>query len=169
MVKREMTRSFLEDAFCGESKAHMKYLIFAENAKKEGLNNLARMYKAIAHAEFTHARNHFKALGYIGTQEENLQSAFEGEDFEINEMYPVYKNSSEFQKEPEAVRSCHFALAAEEIHAKMYKDAKDEIASGKDLEEKEYYICNICGYTTEDNLPEKCPVCGASKEQFVKF
>jgi rubrerythrin len=169
MVKRAMTRSFLEDAFAGESKAHMKYLIFAEKAEKDGLVNLARMYKAIAHAEFTHARNHFKALGYLGSTVENLKSGADGENFEIEEMYPVYKNSSEFQTESEAVRSCHFALEAEKIHEKMYLDAIEVVKDGNDIKDSDFYICNICGYTTEDNLPEKCPVCGASKELFMKF
>ncbi|MDN5343737.1 rubrerythrin family protein [Oceanotoga sp. DSM 15011] len=169
MVKREMTRQFLEDAFCGESKAHMKYLIFAEEAERKGLKNLARMWKAIAYAEFTHARNHFKALGYIGSTDENLQSSYDGEHFEIEEMYPVYNNSAEFQTEPEAVRTTHFALEAEKIHEKMYKDAQEKTKDGNDIEDSKFYICNVCGYTTEDEVPEKCPVCGASKEMFKEF
>ena len=28
-------------------------------------------------------------------------------------------------------------------------------------------VCSICGYTAEGEAPEKCPVCGASKEAFV--
>ena len=29
------------------------------------------------------------------------------------------------------------------------------------------FVCSICGYTAEGEAPEKCPVCGASKEAFV--
>ncbi|MDI3502821.1 MAG: hypothetical protein PWR09_946, partial [Archaeoglobi archaeon] len=32
-VKREMTKRFLEDAYAGESMAHMKYMIFSEVAE----------------------------------------------------------------------------------------------------------------------------------------
>jgi len=32
----EMTKKFLEEAFAGESMAHMKYMIFAEDASKRG-------------------------------------------------------------------------------------------------------------------------------------
>ena len=28
------------------------------------------------------------------------------------------------------------------------------------------YVCSICGYTAEGECPEKCPLCGASKEKF---
>ena len=51
-VKRGMTRKFLEDAFAGESMAHMKYLIFAEQAEKEGFPNIAKLSTTIAHAQF---------------------------------------------------------------------------------------------------------------------
>jgi len=36
----EMTKKFLEDAFAGESMAHMKYMIFAEDAEQKGLTKL---------------------------------------------------------------------------------------------------------------------------------
>jgi rubrerythrin len=169
MVEREMTRKFLEDAFCGESKAHMKYSIYAEDAEAQGKKNLAKLWRAIAYAEFVHARNHFKALGYLGAVDANLEDSAGGEHFEIEEMYPVYKNSADFQKEPEAVRSAHFALEAEKIHEKMYNDAREYLKSNEDLEDKQIFICEVCGYTTFDAAPEKCPVCGAPKEKFKEF
>ncbi|OYT52811.1 rubrerythrin, partial [Candidatus Bathyarchaeota archaeon ex4484_135] len=51
----EMTRRFLKDAFAGESQAHMRYLIFADKAENEGFPNVARLFRAIAYAEFVHA------------------------------------------------------------------------------------------------------------------
>ena len=32
--------------------------------------------------------------------------------------------------------------------------------------EKDYYICKKCGYTVGDSAPDKCPVCGAKKDEF---
>jgi len=43
----------------------------------------------------------------------------------VNEMYPVYNNAAEFQGEKEAVRTTHYALEAEKIHAGMYTKALD--------------------------------------------
>jgi rubrerythrin len=37
----KMTEKSLEEAFAGESMAHMKYLIFSEKAEKEGFPNAA--------------------------------------------------------------------------------------------------------------------------------
>jgi rubrerythrin len=28
------------------------------------------------------------------------------------------------------------------------------------------WACTVCGYSIEGDLPEKCPDCGASKEDF---
>ena len=169
VVKKKMTRKFLEDAFAGESMAHMKYLIFAEQAEKEGFPNIAKLFKAIAHAEFIHAKNHFIALGNLGKTPENLQTGIDGETYEVEEMYPVFKNAAEFQGEKEAVRTTHYALEAEKVHAELYKKAKELAESGKDIEAKKVYICPVCGYTALDEVPEKCPVCGVPGDKFVVF
>ena len=167
---KKMTEEFLKAAFAGESQAHMKYTIFAEEAEKEGLKNLANMFKAIAYAEFVHAKNHLKALGQVESTVDNIQSGIDGETFEIEEMYPVYNNTADFQGEKDAVRTTHFALEAEKIHQKMYMKAKELVEKGKDYAAEKVFICPVCGYTHEGGgLPDKCPVCGAPKEKFVEF
>jgi len=57
-----MTKENLEAAFAGESQAHMKYLIFADQAEKDGFPNIARLFRANAFAEQVHATGHFKVL-----------------------------------------------------------------------------------------------------------
>jgi len=37
----------LREAFAGESQAHMRYLIFAEQAEKEGLKDVARLLEQL--------------------------------------------------------------------------------------------------------------------------
>ena len=164
-----MTEQNLKAAFAGESQAHMKYLIFADVAEKEGRANVARMFRAIAYAEKVHATNHLKVLGGIHKTAENLEAALGGETFEVDEMYPVYNSDAKLQQEKDAERSTHYALEAEKIHADMYKQAKKVAAVGKDIELKEVYICPVCGYTHEDEPEDFCPVCGVKKEIFKKF
>jgi Rubrerythrin len=100
----------LREAFAGESQAHMKYLIFAEQAEKEGLHDVARLFRAISFAEQVHATNHFKALMELKNTSENLQSAWGGENFEVEEMYPAYNAIASLQDEKDAIRSIHFAF-----------------------------------------------------------
>lgn len=165
----KMTQQNLQNAFSGESQAHMKYLIFSTIAEKEGKPNIARLFKAISYAEEVHAANHLKALGMINKTVDNLDIAICGETFEIEEMYPVYNNDAKFQGEKEAEKSMHYALEAEKIHAHMYKNAKDTAAKDKDINIGDIQICSVCGYTVEGDSPEYCPVCGAKRSVFKKF
>jgi rubrerythrin len=168
-VEREMTRRFLEEAFAGESQAHMRYLIFAEIAEKEGFVKVAKLFRAIAFAELVHARNHFRALGFVGNTNENLQAAINGETYEVEEMYPVFNNGAKFQNEDEAEKSTHYALEAEKIHVDLYRRAKESVKRREDVQLEKVYICPVCGHTAVDEAPEYCPVCGARRDQFVEF
>lgn len=182
-VKNAMTSDFLHSAYGGESMAHMRYLVWSDMAKKEGFPNIARLFEAIAYAERVHASNHFNEIGgntsdftvtggaVFGTGKtvENLQGAINGELHEVEQMYPVYLNVAEFQNEVGAKRSFHFALEAEKIHAKLFKQAQEAAKQGKDMELDAIYVCPICGHTILDETPDKCPVCGAKKEMYHKF
>lgn len=166
---RIMTEQNLRDAFSGESQAHMKYLLYSKVAEKEGLPNLARLFQAIAYAELVHARNHLQVLGGLQDSVANLQDGIAGETFEIEEMYPAYNAVAELQEEKGAVRSTHYALEAEKIHAQMYRDAKKTVQEKGDLQIGVIQICDVCGYTKEGEAPGKCPVCGAPKNKFLSF
>ena len=166
---RKMTEKSLAEAFAGESMAHMKYTIFAEQAENEGKTGLARLFRAIAYAEFVHAKNHARNLGYIGSTEENIKAAMDGENFEIDEMYPAYMAIAELQDEKEAQRSIMYAEEAEKVHADMYADALEKVKKGEDVEAEEVYVCPVCGYTHIGKPPEKCPICGAPSEKFERF
>ena len=182
---RPMTRDALMSAFGGESMAHMRYLIFAEIAEKEGYPNVARLFRAIAYAEQVHARNHYERLRDLnedakvvagapfgpGSTSKNLELAIRGEEFEVNEMYPAYIAIAESQGEKQAALSFRWALEAEKIHAQLYREAKKAVDQGRDYEIKGYvWVCPVCGHTyVGPEPPEKCPVCGAPKEKYVKF
>ncbi|MEK7788547.1 MAG: rubrerythrin family protein [Planctomycetota bacterium] len=164
-----MTKENLKSAFSGESQAHMKYLMFADKAEEEGFKNIARLFRAIAFAERIHASNHLNALNGSNLTLDNLDIAIAGETFEVNEMYPAYKAVAELQDEKKAVKSMHYALEAEKIHATLYSEAKDTVKSGKDLEIGDVHICPVCGHTVVRKAPERCPICGIQGERFRKF
>ena len=182
-VKNAMTADFLRSAYGGESMAHMRYLLWGEMAAKEGYPNIEKLFKAIAYAERVHAGNHFReidgdiadatvaagAVFGVGKTVENLQGAINGELHEVEQMYPVYLNAARFQEENGAVRSFHFALEAEKIHAVLFQQAQDSAKEKKDLQCQSVYICPVCGHTALDEAPDNCPVCGAKKSMYVKF
>lgn len=166
---REMTEKFLNEAFAGESMAHMRYQHFADKADDEGLKEMARMFRAIAYAERVHAGNHYEALGQIRSTSDNIQTCIEGETFEIDEMYPVYNETAKLQDEKDAVRSTRYALEAEKIHADWYRKAREAVDRGEDVRVGKIQICSVCGHTREGEAPDKCPICGASREKFREF
>lgn len=182
-VKNAMTSDFLHSAYGGESMAHMRYLIWGDTAKEEGFSNIAKLFKAIAYAERIHAGNHFKEIGGdtvdatvtagavfgLGKTVDNLQGAIDGELHEVNQMYPVYLNTAQFQNEPGAKRSFHYALEAEKIHAQLFQNAQDGAKQGKDIALNHVYICPVCGHTILDGAPDQCPVCGARKDRYIEF
>jgi rubrerythrin len=166
---RKMSEGNIKNAFSGESQAHMKYLIFADKAEEEGYPNVARLFRAIAYAEQVHATNHYDVLGNIRGSSENLQVAINGENFEVNDMYPAYKAVAELEGEKMTQRSIHWALQAEKVHSGMYQKARQAVENEKDIEVRPVYICEKCGHTVEGEAPDKCPLCGAPKEKFKKF
>ena len=164
-----MTKSNLEAAFAGESQAHMKYLIFADQAEKDGFANVARLFRANAYAEQVHATSHFKVLRKLAETSENLQVGIDGETYEVEEMYPAFTAVAELQEERGAVRSTKWAREAEKIHAEMYAGAKLAVDSNQDATIKQMYVCSVCGWTGEGEPPDNCPLCNAKKELIKTF
>lgn len=165
----KMTEDNLKDAFAGESQAHMKYLNFAAVADKEGMANIARLFKAASYAEQVHASKHLDVLDGIGSTAENLGDAMGGENFEVEEMYPAYLAVAEDQGEDSAYQTFNRAYQVEQQHHEFYAQAKEAADSGNDAELGDIVVCSICGCTLEGEAPAKCPVCGAPKTAFQSF
>jgi len=165
---KETTEKNLKDAFAGESQAHMKYMVFADRAEREGLANVARLFRAASYSEQIHATNHLRALG-VGKTPENLEVALGGETFEITTMYPEYMQLAEQDDEKRALTSMHDANEAEKVHAALYARAKDAVAAGSDVAVLAIFVCPVCGYTMEGEAPERCPVCNTPSSKYLKF
>jgi rubrerythrin len=166
---RKISEENLKNALSGESQAHIKYMIYAEKAEEEGFKNVSRLFKAAAYSEFIHAKNHSRILGIIKSTKENLENARNGEKFEVEEMYPAYNLVAKSQGESGVALTTNWALESEKIHLSLYEKAKSKVDMGEDMELGEIHVCSICGYTVEGKKPEKCPICGASKDKFKTF
>ncbi len=166
---KTMTADNLAAALAGESQAHVKYLAFAAQADREGKPNIARLFRAIAHAELVHAINHLKELGRVGDTVANLGAAIDGENFEVDEMYAAYLSVADAQGEKGAHRTMTYAVEAEKIHAQMYAAARESAQAGQDLEVGKVYVCPVCGFTHIGEPPDRCPVCNTPKARFETF
>ncbi len=164
------TSDNLHEAFSGESEANRKYLAYAAKAEKDGYPQVAKLFRAVAHAETIHAFNHLKALDGIRSTAENLKDAMGGEHWESDVMYPPMVADAEAEGDKRALRSFNFALEVEKVHEVLYRETLEALDQGKTEEEEyDYYVCPICGYTHARSAPDKCPVCGAPAEKFEKI
>lgn len=179
----KMTEQNVINAFGGESQAHMRYLHFADQAEKEKFNETARLWRAVAHAEYVHAGGHYRALKHLdggfvansmaafgpGDTKKNLELSIAGETFEIEEMYPAYIEIAKSQDEKGAERSFLWSYRAEKMHKKLFEKVQAAVDTGEDANIGPIQVCKVCGYTLEGEAPDKCPICNARKEDFIKF
>ena len=159
------TEQNLRDAFAGESQANRKYLAFGKKADTEGYPQAAKLFRAAAAAETVHAHAHLRTLKGVGSTVDNLKEAIAGETHEFKNMYPAMIEDAKAEDEKAALRSFTYANEVEEVHADLYTKALENLDS---LEEVDYYVCNVCGYTCENEPPDECPVCKAKAKAFFK-
>ena len=163
------TNDNLQAAFAGESQASRKYTYFAEKADSEGNKQIAKLFRAAAEAETVHARNHLNVLEGIKTSKENLQAAISGENYEFTEMYPEFIKQAQSDENKRAQMSFNLANEVEQIHHDLYQKALQALESGTALEEKPYFVCQVCGNTVPGEAPDKCPICGAPRSKFKQI
>jgi rubrerythrin len=160
------TEQNLQEAFAGESQANRKYLAFAKKADQEGYPQVANLFRAAAEAETVHAHAHLRVLKGVKSTAENLKEAIAGETHEFKSMYPGMIDTAQSEGEKAAQRSFTFANEVEKIHADLYQKALDSLDNPESVEC--YYVCDVCGYTCENEPPDTCPVCNAKKKAFSR-
>jgi rubrerythrin len=165
LMTEQKTLTNLMEAFAGESQANRKYTAYAKKAAADGKINAAKLFKAASDAETLHALKHFEVAGKIGTTVENLKDAVMGETHEYQDMYPDFVKIAEAEGNKAALMSFTFAMKAEEVHARLYKEALENLDQ---TEEVFYYLCPVCG-NIEKAVPDKCSICGVAGTKFIKY
>ena len=164
-MENNKTFENLMEAFAGESQANRKYTAYGRKAEAEGKKNAAKLFKAASDAETLHALKHFQVAKMIGSTEENLKDAVEGETYEFESMYPPFIEQAEKEGNKAAVQTFTYAMEAEKVHARLYQEALENL--DKD-EEVFFYLCPVCG-NIEMAQPEKCSICNVVGKNFIKY
>lgn len=161
-LKGSQTEKNLWTAFAGESQAHTKYKYFASQAKKDGYEQIAAIFEETANNEKEHAKLWFKALGGIGTTEENLLSAAAGENYEWTEMYAEFAKTAREEGFTKIAIQFENVAKIEKTHEERYRRLVENIQTGRVFakEGKEVWICRNCGHLYFGaKAPNVCPVC----------
>ena len=169
-LKGSQTEKNLQTAFAGESQARNKYTYFASKAKKDGYEQIAAIFEETANNEKEHAKKWFKLLnGGIGTTEENLKAAAEGENYEWTDMYDGFAKTAR-EEGFDAIAKLFEGVAAiekhhEERYRKLLKNIEDKVVFSRDGDC--IWQCANCGHVVVGkNAPEICPVCDHPQSYF---
>ena len=162
---KEKTKKNVYTAFICEAKAYFRLLAYAEKAEEEEVPQIALLFRTIAEAERVHATRHLNLVKDILVKDTdtNLEKSFQREKSVSENEYPEFIKDAEEDDEKAAAIAFSQARDAETFHAKLYERAiyhviRDEI--------KAYHVCQVCGYVTGKKIPDKCPICGVTKDKF---
>ena len=169
-LKGTRTEANLMAAFAGESQARNKYTYYASKAKKEGFEQIAKIFEETAGNEKEHAKIWFKLL-HDGMPDTitNLADAASGEHFEWTDMYA--KMAKEAKEEGfEKIAYLFEAVAKiekehEERYNALLKNVKESKVFSKP--EEQVWQCSNCGHLhIGKDAPTVCPVCDHPQAYF---
>jgi rubrerythrin len=181
-IKGTKTEKNLLAAFAGESQARNRYTFYASKAKKEGYEQISALFQETADNEKEHAEVFFKHLqggeveiiaeypaGKIGTTEQNLLAAAEGEKMEWGTLYPDFAQTAKDEGFPEVAASFETIGEVEAYHEKRYRKLLENIKNDKVFKKDKAvkWKCRNCGYVHEgSDAPEICPACKHPKSYY---
>ena len=176
------TRLNLARSFAGESQARTRYTIYAQVARKENCEWIARVFEETAANEAVHAEEFLEMLrdlgglgdnlevtaGYpyrLGSTVENLGYAADGEKEEHDDAYPGFAEIARREGYKDAARLWMQIARIEGAHHNTFKTLEEQLLKGELTEKEEPILwrCLNCGYTYEGvRACDPCPVCGKS-------
>ena len=169
----------LARSFAGESQARTRYTVYAQVARKEGQEWIARVFEETAANEAVHAEEFLEMLqklggcapnidlaaGYpfeLGTTAENLQFAANGELHEHDTAYPEFSELARREGYDDAARLWMQIARIEGVHHNVFWSMYEQLTGGMLTEKAEpiQWRCLNCGYTYEGiRACDPCPVC----------
>ena len=169
-LKGTKTEANLQAAFAGESQARNKYTYYASKAKKDGYVQIAAIFEETANNAKEHAKMWYKLLNDgIGSTEENLKDAAEGENYEWTDMYAGFAKEAREEGFEEIAALFEGVAAIEKEHEERYRkllaNIEGRLVFSKDGDT--IWQCANCGHIcVGKEAPEVCPVCAHPQAYF---
>ena len=165
------TKTFdnLMAAFAGESQARNKYTYFASKAKKDGYEQIAKLFLQTADNEKEHAKIWYKILEGVHSTADNLEIAADGEHEEWTEMYPTFAKEAREEGFQEIANLFEMVAAIEKEHEARYRKLIANIEGGLvfSRDGDRVWECGNCGHIViGPAAPDVCPVCDHPKAYF---
>lgn len=177
--KGTKTEENLMAALKGESLARNQYTFFEEQARKEGNEEIAELFKRMALNETMHAKMWFRLLNDgLGDSASNLLTAAGGEGKEWRSMYPGFAATAREEGLEEIALFFEQVARIECDHEKSFLKAYANLkniqagnaaapapaapapSAAAPTQAKTMYCCMFCG-SKYDKRPDVCPFCEA--------
>lgn len=168
-LKGSKTEKNLQAAFAGESQARNKYTYFASVAKKEGYEQIAEIFQKTADNEKEHAKLWLKALSGIGSTEENLAAAAQGENYEWTDMYEAFAKEAEEEGFTQLAFRFRAVGAIEKAHEDRFRALLHNVQMNEVFAKagETMWECRNCGHLVIGKEPPAvCPVCAHPQSYF---
>lgn len=172
-LKGSRTEANLMAAFAGESQARNKYDFYAGRARRDGYEQVARIFEATAANERAHAKLWFQLLhdGDIGPTLGNLQDAAGGEHYEWADMYAGFAKEAKEEGFERIAYLFQGVAAIEKEHEARYRTLISNLENGKVFvrDNEQAWICLNCGHIHVGKAaPQICPIC-SHKQAFFEI
>lgn len=183
-IKGTKTEHNLLAAFAGESQARSRYTIFAQKAKEEGYEQIAKIFLITADQELSHAQMFFNRLeggmveinaaypaGVVGDTMTNLREAAAGEREEWSDLYASFAQIALDEGFKDVAMMFKNVAKVEIEHEKRYLRLLERLTTDTEFssEEETEWQCMHCGYVHKGkSAPKRCPVCGKEQGYFER-
>ncbi len=154
----------LQAAFELEATESTKYNISAEQARREGYQQIGNIFDLTARNEQQHAEiwMRFMLQGTMPTTLENLETAAEAEGYEGNELFMQYAEAARTEGYFDIANMFEGIALIERHQQYRFNQLAQNIRNGQ-VFCKTYstvWVCMICGNLVwSDCAPEICPIC----------
>ena len=166
------TEKNLNEAISGESRAHLKYQLYAKRAEEEGYYPIADIFRETSGNEMAHAEIWLKLIGEIGNTETNLHQAAEGERWEWTDMYAGFAETARQEGFAQIASLFERVASVEKMHEERYVGLETSLKEGKTYSAESAdtaWICLNCGFVyVGKEPPTVCTACAYPKGYFQK-
>ena len=122
------TRENLNAAMHGEAFAYAKYLLYAEQARKQGHPEVADLFEQTAKTErLEHLAEEAELLNLVGDTKANLKDAIAGESYEVDTMYREFAAKATAAGDRSAARRFEEVRRDEMGHRDAFKAALEKL------------------------------------------
>ncbi len=148
-------------AFAVIGRAQMRSDAFAQKAAQGQDKNQAKLLRALNSSQVVQSRR-FQMLmrGKIGSDEQNMEEAFGSGLDELESYLEDLRQSAVSGGNEQPARVLEQTL-------QVMRGAR-QIPPENSRNVDRIWVCGICGYLAAEQLPERCPVCGAVNSKFAE-